>query len=294
MNRRAARAGRTNPARGIEICKDAHGEAVATGHERAHVVAKALGEHGEHAIDEVGRASAGAGLQIDRIAPAHVVRDVRNVDAQTVAAVGRPLAGNGVIEVTRRGRVNRDAKQVAQVLAPGLCGEHLARVLMNPLRLCQRRLAKVHREAVAGDDALDGKVKAVRPTDAALDRNHASLITSGIREDACLDHIALGNAQSLGALIVWQDEEVATNTLVERHHGTQRPRDLEGSHEALASAMEHPLDHGLRTTRATMHEHDGSLIAVHSLAKAAASHEEGALGRLDRSGSGTRNAERSR
>ena len=116
------------------------------------------------------------------------------MDAQTVAAASKPLARNGVIEVTRRGRVNRDAKQVAQVLAPGLCGEHLARVLMDPLRLRQRGLAKVHREAVARDDAFDGKVKAVRPTNAALDRNHAGLITSGIREDARLDHIALGNA----------------------------------------------------------------------------------------------------
>lgn len=46
--------------------------------------------------------------------------------------------------------------------------------------------------------------------------------------------------------------------------------------------MEHPLDHGLRVTRATMHEHDGSLVTVHSLAKAATSHEEGTLGSLDR------------
>ena len=216
------------------------------------------------------------------------------MDAQTVAAAGKPLAGDGVIEVARRSWVNRDAKQVTQVLAPRLRGEHLGRVLMDSLRLRQRGLAKVHRETVARYDALDGKVKAVRPTNAALDRNHTSLITGGIREDARLDHIALGNAQGLGALIVRQDEEVATNALVERHHGTQRSRGLEGSHEALASAMEHPLDHGLRVTRATTHEHDGSLVAIHSLAKAAASHEEGALGSLDRGRSGTRDVERSR
>ena len=284
---------REHLARLVQIDEHAHGETINAGAQRADVVAEALGQHGQHAVNEVGGAGTGTSLEVDRGAPAHVMRDIGDVHAQAKARL-RTLARHGVIEVLGGVRVDRHAQKAAKVLTPRLRREHAGRVVGNTCRLLKRRLAKADGQPMARDDALDGQVEPLGTAHASLDRDHAGFVAARVGEDASLHHVALGNAQTLGALVVGQDEEVAADALVERNDRAQGPGNLEGPHKPLAGAAKHALHHSLRLARSTVHQHDRCLVAVHALAQAAAGHQEGALGRLDRGRARTRHVQRAR
>ena len=217
---------------------------------------------------------------------------VRDVDAQAPASTGKRLARDGIIKVTGGYGVYRHAEQPAKVATARLRGKGPLHIDRDGPRLLKRGLAKMNRQSVARNDLLNGQVKALRPPNPALDRDHAGLVPRGIREDARLDDVTLGHAQALGALVVRKHEEVAPDALVECHDGAKGPGNLERSHESLARAPQNPLHHGLGLARTAADEHDGCLVPVHALAKAATSHEKRPLGRLDRGRSRTRNVQR--
>ena len=76
-------------------------------------------EHRLHLPRHVHRQGSPAGIEVERPAQAHVVRDVGDVDP---AAKPVPLLAEreGVVEVARSGRIDRHDRQVAQVGAPGV------------------------------------------------------------------------------------------------------------------------------------------------------------------------------
>ena len=75
----------------VELNVDGKRQTVLVGTKRAKIVRQALGQHGKHAIGQIDRRRAMASLQIDMSVPSHVVRDVGNVYAQLIAALGRAL-----------------------------------------------------------------------------------------------------------------------------------------------------------------------------------------------------------
>ena len=93
-----------------------HGQPVLARPQRAHVVAQPLGQHGQNAVHQVGRAGARPRLKVDARSPGHVVRHVGNVDVQVKAAVGPLARAHRVVEVTRIGRVDGHTHDTPQVL----------------------------------------------------------------------------------------------------------------------------------------------------------------------------------
>ena len=67
--------------------RHAHGQPVLVGPERAEVVAQALGQHGQHAVDQVDRAGALTCLHVHGRVPWEIVRDVGDVHRHLVAAI---------------------------------------------------------------------------------------------------------------------------------------------------------------------------------------------------------------
>ena len=275
----------------VQLHQHAHGQPVLAGHERADVVAESLGQHGQHAVHEIGRAGALAGLDVYGRVPAHVVRDVSDVHAQKPPASVRALARDRVVEVSRRGRVHRHAHDVAQVLALALGGERRRHVCVDVLGLGQRLGAKVRGQVVARDDALDGDVQPVRRAQPARHRDHARLAARRVGEDARRHDVTLAHAKALGARVVGQHEEVAADALVQGHHGTQRPCHAKRAHEAVARAAHHRLHLRLRLARPVMGQRHAHHVAVHALVQAALGNEERALLRHHGGGAGTRHAQ---
>ena len=99
----------------IELNIDGKCKAVLVGTQRTQVIGQALGQHGQHAIGQVNRCRTMASLQIDMPVPRHIVRDIGNMNAQLVAALGRTLKRDGIVKVTRVNRIDRNDKPVAQI-----------------------------------------------------------------------------------------------------------------------------------------------------------------------------------
>ncbi len=89
------------------------------GTQRAGVVGQRLREHRLDGAGDVDARRAAVRLAVDRRARAHERADVGDVDPDAPTAVGQRLAGDRVVEVLRRGRVDRERRQVAQVAALG-------------------------------------------------------------------------------------------------------------------------------------------------------------------------------
>ena len=71
-----------NKALFIDEHLDAHRAAFFMWPQRAHIVRKRLGKHGQHAIDQIHARRAFASLEVDPRIPRNVVRYIGNMDAQ--------------------------------------------------------------------------------------------------------------------------------------------------------------------------------------------------------------------
>ena len=120
--------------------------------QRAQAVGQRLRQHRQHPVGEVDRVGAPPGFQVQRIAGAHVVGDVRDRhDQMPAAGIGRVGIGLGVhriVEVARVRAVDRDQRQRAQVDA----------------------LAQRHRRAAAASASASGGKAIGRPTLCAAKR----------------------------------------------------------------------------------------------------------------------------
>ena len=104
--------------RAVEVELDGDGQAVLEGHERAGVVGQGLGQHRLDLAGHVHAGRAAVGLAVDRGARRHMRGDVRDVHPHPDHAALEPLRADRVVEVARRGRIDRERRQRAQV-APG-------------------------------------------------------------------------------------------------------------------------------------------------------------------------------
>ena len=136
-------------ARLVELDESRGGEPIHPRLQRAHAVAQPLRQHRDDAVGEVGRVAARARLAVERIAGPHVVRDVRDVDAEPPAGFGA-LDEDRVVEILRVVRIDRDHHLRPAILAP----RDFLRVdrFRNLLRLAQHVGGKFQRQLVFADD----------------------------------------------------------------------------------------------------------------------------------------------
>ena len=91
-------------------------------HQRAQIVGDALGQHRHHAIGEIHRIAAHQRIAVERRSRPHIKCDVGDRDIDDVAAlvvrIGIRLGVNRVVVILGVGRIDRDQRDVAPVLAP--------------------------------------------------------------------------------------------------------------------------------------------------------------------------------
>ena len=270
----------------VESHDHAHGEPVLARTQRADVVGEALGQHGNHAINQVRRAGPSLRLVVDGRVGAHVVRDVSDVHAELVTAVGKAARAHGVVEVTRVSGIDGHAELAAQVAAVRIRGECPLDVRHDLLGLLLHRAGEVAGQPVARHDGLDVEVKLPRRAHAPLDGHHRRARTRRVLRDARDHDVALANAEARRARVLRHHEEVVADARVERRNGTERPCLGVGSQERLDGASHHRANHGTRRHAATLDEGDLNLIPVHGLALAAGQELEVPLRRLHVRGAG--------
>ena len=90
---------------------------VLAGLERADAVAQTLGQHGDHAVGEIHAVAPVVRLAVQRATRRHVVAHVGDVDPEPPPAVGQGRDLDGVVEIARVVRVNREDEFFAQVFA---------------------------------------------------------------------------------------------------------------------------------------------------------------------------------
>lgn len=152
----------THTALRVELDVDGKRQAILIGAQGTQVIRQALRQHGKHAIGKVHRRRAMAGLQVDMPVPGNIVRNVGDMHAQLIAALGRALERDGIVKVARINRVDGDDKTIAQVTTKRVfkrCG-HIER---KRLCLCQRRLGIAVGIAIACHNVLTPRSGASSP-----------------------------------------------------------------------------------------------------------------------------------
>ena len=104
---------------GREFAEHRLHEAVLGLDERAEAARERVGQHRDDRADEVGRVAAFAGLDVERRAGLHVMRDVGDVDAHAHVAVRQALHRQRVVEVLGVVGVDGDRRHLPEVLASG-------------------------------------------------------------------------------------------------------------------------------------------------------------------------------
>jgi hypothetical protein len=101
----------------VDLQVAGHRRTVLAAAQRADIGAEHFGQHRHHAVGEVDRVAALARLAVDLAAGADVEADVGDRDDAREAALPVGLGPDRIVVVARVGRVDRDDRQVAQVLA---------------------------------------------------------------------------------------------------------------------------------------------------------------------------------
>ena len=164
-----------------------HAQAVDVRLERAELVRQLLRQHRDHAAREVHRGAALARLGVERVAVAHVVRDVGDGDDEP-EALALALAIDGVVEVLRRLAVDRDERQRRQVVAALAIGRpHLGR---QALRLPLRRLRELERQVVLAQRDLDLDARIGRAAQHLVDARDRLAMLGRLLDDLDDDDLA--------------------------------------------------------------------------------------------------------
>jgi hypothetical protein len=141
-------------------------------------------QHRDDAIRQVHRHAAQGRLAIERVVPAHVVRDVGDRDPHPGAAVGAVLDAQRVVEVARGLGIDRAEAAIAQVDAVGVIGG--ADLLRGGLGLGQRGRRELERHRGDREDLRD---LGARIVGIAEDLQHArrQLVATGLGVAGDLD-----------------------------------------------------------------------------------------------------------
>ena len=220
--------------------------------------------------------------------------DVGDVDGKLKAPVRQAPRADRVIEVARVGGVHGHAELIAQVAPTRVRGEGRAHVRHDLLGLPEHGGGKLPRKPVGRHHRLHVEVELVRGAHAPLERHDRSAPARGVLSDAREHDVALHHAETRGARVLRNDEEVVADAHVERHHGAERPGRREAPEEGRHGACEHRAHHGTRRPAALLHDRDLDLVAVHGLTLPVAHELEVALRRLHVRGARSRHHERPR
>ena len=278
----------------VQAHDHAHGEPVLAGAKRADVVGQALGKHGDHAVDKIGRAGPALGLVVDGGVGAHVVRDVGDVNAELVAAPDKAPRAHGVVKVSCVHGVNGYAELAAQVAPARVRSKRSLDIRHDLLGLLLYRAGEVAGQPVARHDGLDLEVELSDRAHTSLNRHHRRARARWVLRDARDHDIALANAQARGTRVLRHDKEVVADARVERGDGAKRSGLGEGAQKGLHGARDDRAHHGARRRAATLHERNLDFVPVHCLALAVAHEVERPLGRLHEGGTGAGDHERAR
>ena len=218
----------------VQVELDGHREPVHARVERADAVGEPLGQHRQHAVDQVDGGRALNGLPVDDAPPRNVVAHVGDVHPQPPAALV-PLERDGVVEVARVDRVDGDGEQVAQVDAAGLGRADL----VGDRR---RRVLRPRREGgaqpVLADDDLDVDARVGLESEDLLDLALRGLSRAGELGDAHDHDLAGDGATEAGAA----DEDVALDAAVGRRDDRHPPRLLEPADDVVVGPLDHAKD----------------------------------------------------
>ncbi len=137
---------------------DSHRQTLHSRHERAGVAGERMREHRLDRAGHVDACRAPARLKVDRRAQRHVCGDVGDMDPNAHSSVGQSLGGDRVVEVARRGWVDCEGRQLAQVatLAFSQLYFALAHARAPALRASRSTAASKRRMAGLAQHLLDG------------------------------------------------------------------------------------------------------------------------------------------
>ena len=153
----------------IEFHQRAHHQAIFARFQRAHSVRKSFRKHGHGAVRKIDGGPAQSRFLIKCAAGSDVMRDIRNMDLQTPAAVSPVFDVDGVVKIACRLAVDGDNGQMAKILAP--FPFRLTHRLCAKLRFVQDFSGKGMGQVVLANDDFDVNAEFTRP---AKDFNHAA------------------------------------------------------------------------------------------------------------------------
>ena len=275
----------------VQAHDDAHAQAVHAGPKRAHVVAQALRQHGQHAVHQVDGAPAALRLVVDGRVPRHVVRHVRDVDLHLEAIVRAPGA-HGVVEVAGVGGVDGEDAALAHVAAQRVARERCRDVDGDGVRLRERRGGELSRQVVRRDDGLHVEVELRGGAHAPVYGDDARAVAAGVLRDAGGHDVALPHAQARSARVFRDHEEVPLDPGVQRHDCPQRVKAPVDAQKRRRRARDDVLHARKLFSPARVLETNLHLVAAHALADAAACHGKRPLRRLHLRHAGPHHAQR--
>ncbi len=147
---RAPEARATHPRLGVEFDEGGERQAIHLRLQRADAVAEPLRQHRDDAIGEIHAVAAPLRLAIERRAGRDVMRNVRDVHVQAPAAPGDRLHLDGVVEILRVVRIDREHRPRPQILATR--PRRRRHGLGDGLRLGLHLAGKLQRQVVLADD----------------------------------------------------------------------------------------------------------------------------------------------
>ena len=210
-----------------------------------------------------------AGLQVDMPVPGNIMRNVGDMHAQLIAALGRALERDGIIKVACINRIDGDDKAIAQITTKRVF-KRCSHIERKRLCLCQSRFGIAVGIAIARHNILDAQIGRIVTADAALKSHRARLQARRVGQNARDDDITRMHAQALRRSVLGQNKEIGFETRIERLDHTKRAGRLIRTHHADGGTLDDALDHGTTIPTRSRLDAYGHGIAVHNLTLTAA------------------------
>ena len=222
-----------------------HGTPLGAGRERAQLVGKSRGQHGDDAVGQIHARGAPTRVQIDRGAPGHVVAHVGDVHAEPPQPLFlQIIQGQRIVEIFGVGRIDGEGEAVAQVAVAG--GQGPLRIQGRRGRISQSPLREHRLQLVAADDEVDAGPRRVGGIGEHL-FHKARGGAAARRElgDAHAHERPVGHLGRLGA----HGEHVVGNARIGRDHHSEGLGHLVAPHQRVVGPIDHREHPGGGTTR---------------------------------------------
>ncbi len=201
--------------------------------------------------------------------------DIGDVDAEPDEPVDM-FDRDGVVEVARVDRVDREREDVPKVLATGaLLGFD---ALLDAFGLFEHALGELGGEPVLADDDLELDARIALPAEHFLDIALCGLVAGGIGSEPCDDDVPVAR---VGCLACAHDD-LAAHSRVGGGHEANGPVAFEPSHHGRGLALDDAHDGAASTLAPSLglgaHRHD---VSVHCPGGVSCRNVDVALGGID-------------